>query len=310
MMNRGRGRINIFRGEKDYKEFQRLISDSYDQYHVHIVAYCLMSNHYHLLVCTPHANLPEYMRQINGVYTQIYNRKYKQDGTLFKGRYKAINVQEEFYLMRVIRYIHLNPKKAGIVRDAAKYVWSSHGDYFKKDETKRWLRFVEVMDREWMPGKKGIHGYKQFMNQEDDKEIEEFYRSKKTGFILGKNDYKDEIAQGYIHNKRYYDKEIPEGRKIEQKRMVDHIERAVCRMYGLDEKGLYGAQRGKENEGRNIAIRLIRDKAGLNCKEIAQRYHVNHERSISEYCRRVKLKCERNKSFCQRYRALEIKFAS
>lgn len=175
--------MNIFRNRRDYKEFLRLIAKCYDQCQVNVVAYCLMSNHYHLLLCTPHANLSEYMRQLNGVYTQIYNRSYRQDGSLFRGRYKAIVIQEELYLMRVIRYIHLNPMKAGIVKKLHDYEWSSHNSYIDGSRKNRWLNDHEVVRREWMKGKKGLDGYKLFMKQENDEEVEEFYKAKKAGHL-------------------------------------------------------------------------------------------------------------------------------
>jgi putative transposase len=183
-----------------------------------------MSNHYHLLLCTPHANLPAFMRQLNGVYTQVFNRRYRLDGSLFRGRYKAIVVQEEFYLMRVIRYIHLNPKKAGIVKNLKDYRWSSHGVYLKKEKAPRWLDYQRRDTQEWMEGKKGVRGYQSFVKQEDDKEIEEFYNAKTRGFILGKTDYQDRIAQEYIHSKRCYRGEIPQERKIHQERMAKYVE--------------------------------------------------------------------------------------
>jgi putative transposase len=305
VINRGRGKTRIFRDHKDNTEFLRLLGECCDQYQVHIVAYSLMSNHYHLLVCTPHANLPQFMRQLNGVYTQKFNRRYYLDGSLFRGRYKAIIVQEAFYLMRVIRYIHLNPKKAGIVKKPEDYPWSSHRAYIEGVKKNRWLKYQEVMRQEWMKGKRGLPAYKVFMKKDDDKEIEEFYKAKKAGSILGENDYKDHIAQTYIHGKRYYDGEIPEQRKIKQMKKAGQIEALVCQEYNLKEEALKRAVRGQENDARKVAIRLIREKTGMSCKQVAQRYGVGNERSISEYCRRIRMKCAIDEDFSERYRKVE-----
>jgi putative transposase len=305
VINRGRGRMTIFRDQRDHREFLRLLGECCDQYQVHIVAYCLMSNHYHLLVCTPHANLPQFMRQLNGVYTQIFNRRYRLDGSLFRGRYKAIVVQEEFYLMRVVRYIHLNPKKAGIVKELEDYSWSSHRIYMEGVQKDRWLKYQDVMQQEWVKGENGLRAYTLFMNKDDDKEIEEFYKVKKGGAILGKNDYKDHIAQKYIHNKRYYGTEVPEQRRIIQVKRAEQIEALVCQEYKLGDEALKRGVRGQENDARKVAISLIREKAGLSCKQVARRYGIGNERSVSEYCRRVKMKCDKDKSFLKQYRKLE-----
>lgn len=89
-------------------------------------AYCLMSNHYHLLIETPDANLSKGMRQLNGIYTQSYNRSHGRSGHLFQGRYKAILVEKESYLIELARYIVLNPVRAQMVRSAKDWRWSSY----------------------------------------------------------------------------------------------------------------------------------------------------------------------------------------
>jgi len=113
-MNRGRNRAKIFCSREDYVAFIELLKDASSLWQVRIAAYCLMSNHYHLLVQTPEANLSRYMRHINGLYTQYFNRTYKSDGQLFRGRYKSIVIDGDSYLPELIRYIHRNPPAAFI----------------------------------------------------------------------------------------------------------------------------------------------------------------------------------------------------
>ncbi|MGA7980210.1 MAG: transposase, partial [Chromatiaceae bacterium] len=89
-------------------------------------AYCQMGNHYHLLVETPDGNLAKGMRQLNGVYTQRFNQAHARVGHVFQGRYKAILVQKEAYLLEVSRYVVLNPVRARMVREAADWAWSNY----------------------------------------------------------------------------------------------------------------------------------------------------------------------------------------
>jgi REP element-mobilizing transposase RayT len=98
-----------------------------------------MSNHYHLLVQTPAANISRCMRHINGVYTQRYNRRHRCDGQLFRGRYKSILVSGDSYLLQLVRYVHKNPVKAGIVSEPEEYLWSSHKPYLSAARKRDWL---------------------------------------------------------------------------------------------------------------------------------------------------------------------------
>ena len=106
VINRGRARQTIFQGAGYYEDFLTTLEECHRRFDAQIHAYCLMSNHYHLLVETPRGNLDRIMRHLN---TQRYNRRKRSDGPLFRGRYKAILVDEDAYLLQVGRYIHRNP---------------------------------------------------------------------------------------------------------------------------------------------------------------------------------------------------------
>ena len=115
VMNRGRSKQKIFHNEEYYQVFLSTLAQAHKRFSIQIQSYCLMSNHYHLLVKTPEGNLGRAMRHINGIYTQRYNRMKKTDGSLFRGRYKAILVEEDSYQLQLSRYIHRNPIEAKVV---------------------------------------------------------------------------------------------------------------------------------------------------------------------------------------------------
>ena len=114
IMNRGRRSESIFIEKRDYSGFIRLLKDTSGMWNLRIAAYCLMPNHYHILVQTPDANISRCMRHIDGVYTQRFNRFYQCDGPLFRGRYKSILIDADQYLLQLVRYIHRNPIKIGL----------------------------------------------------------------------------------------------------------------------------------------------------------------------------------------------------
>lgn len=121
VMNRGRGRQAIFHDQAYFDAFLATLSEAHERFSLEIYAYCLMSNHFHLLVKTPEGNLQRAMRHVGGVYTQRYNRLKKTDGPLFRGRYKAILVDADEYLLHLSRYIHRNPLEAHMVDDLTNY---------------------------------------------------------------------------------------------------------------------------------------------------------------------------------------------
>ena len=123
--SRGNERGAVFLDDPDRALFVDVLSSVVEKYKWTCHAYCLMDNHYHLLVETPFANLAVGMRQLNGVFTQKYNRKHERTGHLFEGRYKAILVKKESHLLQTARYIVLNPVRAGIVGDPGDWKWSS-----------------------------------------------------------------------------------------------------------------------------------------------------------------------------------------
>jgi len=129
VMNRGAGRRRTFFARRDFLRFLDLLGDASAVFNLEVHAYCLMGNHYHLLVRTPDGGLGRAMRHLNGVYTQYINRRRERDGSLFRGRYRAILVDSGSYLLQVSRYIHLNPVDAGIVERPESYPYTSYGFY-------------------------------------------------------------------------------------------------------------------------------------------------------------------------------------
>ncbi len=124
--SRGDRREDIYDNDEDRKIFLALLTDVCQTHNWVCHAYCLMGNHYHLLIETPDGNLAKGMRQLNGVYTQTYNRVHDRAGHVFQGRYKAILVEKDNYLLELARYIVLNPVRAGMVRSAKDWPWSSY----------------------------------------------------------------------------------------------------------------------------------------------------------------------------------------
>lgn len=124
--SRGNARKAIFKDDEDRELFLDTLTKVNERYNWLCHAYCLMNNHYHLLIETPDGNLSKGMRHLNGIYTQRYNKRYKRTGHIFEGRYKAIIIQKESHLLAVCRYVVLNPVRARAVKHPEEWKWSSY----------------------------------------------------------------------------------------------------------------------------------------------------------------------------------------
>ena len=124
--SRGNARLPIYENNPDRNRFLQVLAEAVSSHNWICHAYCLMDNHYHLLLETPDGNLSIGMRHLNGVYTQSFNRKHGRVGHLFQGRFKALLVDRDSYLLELCRYVVLNPVRAGMVKRPADYQWSSY----------------------------------------------------------------------------------------------------------------------------------------------------------------------------------------
>ena len=143
---RGNARQAIYADDIDRQAFLDIVGDVMSRFNWLCHAYCLMENHYHLLIETPEGNLSRGMRHLNGVYTQRVNRRHDQVGHLFQGRFKGILVEQESYLLKLCRYIVLNPVRINLASDPADYSWSSFRATAGLDPAVAWLT------RDWILG--------------------------------------------------------------------------------------------------------------------------------------------------------------
>ena len=143
--SRGNARQPIYLEEQDFDLFLEVLAKVCERFNWVVHSYCLMTNHYHLLLETSDGNLSKDMRQLNGVYIQRFNRKHRRVGHLYQGQYKAILVDKESYLLEVGRYILLNPIRAHMVDSPAEYKWSSWHAIMGEDEAPEWLAVNQTL---------------------------------------------------------------------------------------------------------------------------------------------------------------------
>lgn len=192
--SRGNERKNIYASNKDREKFLEIINNAYKRFKAIIHAYCLMTNHYHLLIETPKANLSKCMQYINSTYTNYFNRERKRYGHLFQHRYLGLLVEEDSYLICLSRYIHLNPVRADMVKKPEEYKWSSYHHYISHRDDPAFLEKSKTLA--FFKG--DIEKYKEYVEEGIFQEIKNPLSEAFAGLVLGSDKFVDEIKRNYI----------------------------------------------------------------------------------------------------------------
>ncbi|EFK10590.1 conserved hypothetical protein [delta proteobacterium NaphS2] len=303
VMNRGRRGEEIFTEKNDYMLFLEVVQGSADLFNIKIAAYCLMPNHYHLLLHTPDGNLSRGMRQINGIYAQRFNRVHQYDGQLFRGRYKSILVEVDSYLLQLLRYIHKNPLRAGLCDDVNNYEWSSHRGYLSDAKIWDWLYKEFPLSLFTKDLKESRREYRKFMGKDEGEEINQIFQRKKLPSILGKEDFVYWVKNRFFERKVHI--EVPDSKLLAPDK--EGIQELVCRTYGITKGELVKSKRGTFNEPRGVAIYLTRMIRSDGLMDICKDYNLRKYSSASSVVENVKKKLLKDRKFRNRVNELSQK---
>jgi putative transposase len=188
--SRGNAREKIFLADDDRVEFLNVLAEVVSRFGWICHAYCLMSNHYHLLVETPLPNLSKGMQLLNGVYTQRFNRATKRTGHVFQGRFKAILVEKESHLLELARYVVLNPVHSKIVRSAKDWPWSSYRATGGQVEAPEFLTVDWILSQFGAERATAMRAYRRFVSQGRGVDVWEGLRA---GSLLGSGEFVEQM---------------------------------------------------------------------------------------------------------------------
>jgi putative transposase len=249
---RGNARADIYRDDRDRLEFLEILRKARNRYNCIIYAYCLMDNHYHLLIETPDANLSQFMRQLNSVYTQRFNFNYKQTGHIFEGRFKSIMVQKDLYLLELSRYIVLNPVRAGMVRAAKDWPWSSYRATAGLVDTYKWLTTDWILATFSKKKKAAIQQYRTFVA--DGRNQPKPWGDLKNQIYLGDDNFVDEMQCQISPDTSL--SEVPSSQTRQLAKPLTYYE--------------------KKYKDRNTAISKAYESGGYSLKEIGDYYNLHY----------------------------------
>lgn len=285
--SRGNARGRIYRDDFDREMFLDTVKSACNRFNFIIHAFVLMDNHYHFLMETPHANLCASMRHINGVYTQAYNRRHKAVGHLLQGRYKAIVVDRDVYYLELIRYIHLNPWRAKMVKRLEDFKYSGHLAITDREWARRWKDWYDrsVILKEF--GRKesdSVRRYLEFVNAGKGKASP--LENAIGGYALGERNFANWLWEEFIDGKDH--RELSGSRHMRVRVDFDDVVSAVSREFKIAPEDVFGSDRGKSgiNTRRGAALYLLNRHSGMTQKEIGRHAGGMSRAAVSEAVRR------------------------
>jgi putative transposase len=261
--SRGNQKQAIVRDDQDRGIFLDYLDKAHEKFGGIIHTFCLMDNHFHLLLETPRGNLSRIMHFINTSYTLHFNARYSRVGHLFQGRFKAILIEADAYAQTVSRYIHLNPVRAGLVSYPEDYGWSSFQEYAGLRTSRSWLRTDFVLSYFGENSKKARSSYLDFVRTSAGNAQEDPMKNAGPSLILGSASFVERIKARFQPGKKA-GRDVPAANKLKGRPTLGEIRDAVSLALG------------QENTfTRNAAIYLTHAKFDYRLKEIAAFYSLS-----------------------------------
>ncbi|MRR55054.1 MAG: hypothetical protein EG822_11165 [Deltaproteobacteria bacterium] len=284
--SRGNERKDVFKSGKDREKFLEYLASATERYGAVIHAYCLMSNHYHLLLETPEGNLSQIMRHINGSYTTYFNIKRKRAGHLFQGRFKAILVEADEYAVELSRYIHLNPVRVGMAGKPGEYPWSSFQSYIGQSKVPDWLKTDFILSyfgkSKLDAGKKYSVFVEELIGTEYDSPLQDAIGTA----VLGSPEFMESVRETHV-GKRELSRDLPALRQLTIRPTLDAIIAAVNAVFQSDKK-----------LARQAGMYLCHRYSGERVREISNLFKVS-ESAITEAARTFPMKMQTNNKLAE-----------
>ena len=314
---RGNEQRAVFEDAQDRKAFLEKLSLSTNIYNVRILAYVCMTNHFHLLLCTPEGNLSDFMRHFNISYTTAFNRRHGRVGHLYQGRYKAFLIDAENYLLEVSRYIHLNPIRVKAFRKKGakdrwnallKYPWSSLPGYLSLGKRKDFMNYEPVLGCMGADDRKGRLAYRKFIKGGIDKEvINPLERGKGLG-IIGEEGFVQWVKDEFLGGIKGVEREQPTlrelGKEFEPEEMIGHF----IRLSGEKREGI--CRKGKNSTERAMLMEFLYRFCRITQPEIGRLVGGIDYSAVSQARSGLLKRLERDKKLRQRFNALSDQLAN
>ncbi|MDX1490975.1 MAG: helix-turn-helix domain-containing protein [Pseudohongiellaceae bacterium] len=274
--NFGIEKQKVFPSNRYYEAFLSALEETCFRLNVQVLSYCLLKDQYHLVIKTPEGNLSRFMRQIDGLYTQHYQKLKKTDGSLFKGRYKAVLVQPGEYLAKLTRYVHAGVKKSAL----ESWEWSSYPAYVNKVKAPAWLKRDEVFEAIGAKGPRRFAAFASYSAEGVDEEMAHFYGKKNLSSIMGDDKFKKSAKAKRSATKA---RGVSRGANAKWRPSCKAIISAVAKQFKVSEDSIYTAARGpgSKNVPRWVAMYLCQELSASTLQSIAKLFKLKRYGTVS-----------------------------
>jgi len=291
VLNRGNERRAVFRGAQDYEGFLARLGRCSERFSLAVYAYVLMGNHYHLLVGTREANLSAAMQWLGVSYSVWHNARHHRSGHLFQGRFKSFLIAEDFYLYRLLLYIHRNPLRAAVVERLVDYPWSSYHALAYGRGGPAWFDRQLVYEQFDVDGKGFREAVRRYDERGDDLLSQLYY-----GLVLGSPAIVEQLRRR-LQGQR--DREKPQLHALRShapipERLAEYARRLGVGKQELDE--VLRPIRHRERPSRDAMMYLLWCEGRFRLGQIAQHFGVGYS-AVSQACRRVECRLQKDRNF-------------
>jgi len=297
--SRGNERKRIFFAKSDYRQFKAYLEEAGEKYGYLLHSYVLMSNHYHLLIETPKGDLGQLMHYINGSYTNYINRRKGRSGHLFQGRYKAILIDHDSYLLELSRYVHLNPVRAEMVKTPRDYPYSSYRSFVSKEKGEEIVHRDLIWGMISKDGKDSAAQYRAFVENAIDEELESPLKNVYGGVVVGGKKFIRE-ALARLEDDVLHKGEVAHRRELRAGLEAEELLHMVSRHFAVSVNDL---SRGK-GELRDTVIYLLKKHTGLTNGQIGVIFGGLSYSAVAKIHKRFSEKIDKDRSLKKRLTAL------
>jgi putative transposase len=261
VMHRGNHGQDIFFSDSDRHKMSFLLQEGIERYGHRIHAFCFMKNHIHLLVQIGNIPLAKVMHNLAFRYSQKINRNHATSGHLFQGRYKSILIQDGLYFTRLLRYIHRNPVRAGIVKDPRNYPWSSHNSYLDLNQIS-WVTKDFGLSKFGKTRVDAIRQYSMYISEiEQENELEELRNNFKDGHVLGDDDFLERVRNQNLI-------------RVDRPLSIESIVKVVCDQFNIERRFLTSRDKSRKvSFARAVISKIAIEKGDISMTNLGKFFH-------------------------------------